>query len=135
MIAQKVLNQLGEVFGSYTFTNKTSDYFEAAKTSFKAHADKLIFKELDIEQEITEQEFTANSYDLVISTLAVSQSESPEKALAKARELLKPGGYLLLLEATNNKVHPNRFGPRRPHGILVPGKLGQRAAADWLYWD
>jgi hybrid polyketide synthase / nonribosomal peptide synthetase ACE1 len=64
----------------------------------------MIFKALDIEKDIIEQGYKENSYDLVIGSLVLHATTDLQKTLENTRRLLKPGGYLIILEITNNDV-------------------------------
>ncbi len=67
----------------------------------------MVFKVLDIEQDITKQGYKPHSYDLVIASLVLHATRNLEETMNNARKLLKPGGRLLLLELTDND--PIRF--------------------------
>lgn len=64
----------------------------------------MIFKALDVENEIEDQGYVKHSYDLVIASLVLHATRDLRKTLRNARHLLKPGGYLLLQEITNIDV-------------------------------
>ena len=64
----------------------------------------MIFKALDVENEIEDQGYVEHSYDLVIASLVLHATRDLRKTLRNARKLLKPGGYLLLQEITNIDV-------------------------------
>ena len=116
------LRQLGESFSTYTFTDISSGFFEKATEVFAAHASKMTFKVLDIEKDIEQQGFSDGSFDLIIASLVLHATRNLEQTLRNVRRLLKPGGYLLLLEITENEQM--RFG-------LIFGGL----AGWWLGYD
>ncbi|KAJ5740883.1 Acetyl-CoA synthetase-like protein [Penicillium malachiteum] len=97
-----ILKQIAGNFDSYTFTDISSGFFDTAKERFTGHADKMVFKVLDIENDPTQQGYKAQTYDLVIASFVLHATVNLEKTMNNARRLLKPGGYLLLLEMTNN---------------------------------
>jgi hybrid polyketide synthase/nonribosomal peptide synthetase ACE1 len=68
----------------------------------------MAFKVLDIEKDITEQEYNEERFDLVIAPLALYATKNLEATLTNVRRLIKPGGYLIMLEITNPDVM--RFG-------------------------
>lgn len=79
---------------------------DAARTEFAGNQAKLTFKLLDPEQDFIAQGHSENQYDLVIASLALYPTNDGEAALFNIRRLLKPGGYLILLEITNsNAIH------------------------------
>ncbi|KGO65245.1 Acyl transferase/acyl hydrolase/lysophospholipase [Penicillium italicum] len=102
-----VLEAIGNSFSSYTYTDVSAGFFENAANLFRAYSDKMIFKVLDVENAPVTQGFEAHSYDVIIASNVLHATRSMQKTLGNTRRLLKPGGYLMLLEATNNG--PIRF--------------------------
>lgn len=68
----------------------------------------MAFKTLDIEKPATDQGFADNSYDVVVASLVLHATRDLETALRNARKLLRPGGFLIILEVTDNT--PFRLG-------------------------
>jgi hybrid polyketide synthase/nonribosomal peptide synthetase ACE1 len=99
-----VLETIGNTFSSYTYTDISSGYFERAAEAFSDWKDKMIFKSFDTERTPESQDFQEGTYDLIIASNVLHATESMEKTLKNVRRLLKPGGYLMLLEITNNKL-------------------------------
>lgn len=91
-------------FSSYTFTDISTGFFETAMDVFDKSAEKMIFKALDAERDIVEQGYKEHSYDVVVASLVLHATKNLEATLANTRRLLKPGGYLVMLEITNNDV-------------------------------
>ncbi|KAI2612374.1 PKS-NRPS hybrid [Hypoxylon fragiforme] len=116
------LGALGDMFSTYTFTDISGGFFEKAKSVFAAHSSKMNFKVLDIEKDIEDQGFTEGSYDVIIASLVLHATRDLGQTLRNVRRLLKPGGYLLLLEITENDQM--RFG------LLFGGLQGW-----WLGYD
>ncbi|KAL5355551.1 hypothetical protein BJX96DRAFT_170776 [Aspergillus floccosus] len=102
------LRELGEGFATYTFTDISSGFFEKASQAFASYSSKMSFKVLDIEKDIISQGFAPHSFDLIIASLVLHATKNLAKTLSNVRDLLKPGGYLLLLEITENEQM--RFG-------------------------
>ncbi|KAI1076749.1 hypothetical protein F5B20DRAFT_583920 [Whalleya microplaca] len=96
-----ILGELDGNFGSYTYTDISSDYLEKAREKFTQYSSRMSFKVLDIEQSIAGQG-SEESYDLVIACLVLRGTRNLEQSLSQVRKLLKPGGYLILLEITDN---------------------------------
>ncbi|KUI61972.1 Polyketide synthase-nonribosomal peptide synthetase [Cytospora mali] len=127
---------LKDGFASYTYTDISAAFFEDAKDLFKTHADKMIFKTLDAEKDIKEQGFEEGSYDLIIAGNVIHATSSLETTLKNVRKLLRPGGYLCLLEVTNNKPLRIGFGfcglpgwwAGRDDGRIYSPLIGQK---DW----
>ncbi|KAL8923718.1 MAG: hypothetical protein Q9208_004470 [Pyrenodesmia sp. 3 TL-2023] len=101
---KSILRHIEQTFSSYTYTDISTGFFEEAQDVFAGQAGKMIFKALDIENEIEGQEYVKHSYDLVIGSLVLHATRDLRKTLRNARRLLKPGGYLLLQEITNIDV-------------------------------
>ncbi|KAI1819734.1 PKS-NRPS hybrid [Xylaria intraflava] len=116
------LGALGDKFSTYTFTDISGGFFEKAKHVFASHSSKMNFKVLDIEKDIEGQGFTEGSYDVIIASLVLHATRDLGQTLRNVRRLLKPGGYLLLLEITENDQM--RFG------LLFGGLQGW-----WLGYD
>jgi hybrid polyketide synthase/nonribosomal peptide synthetase ACE1 len=74
----------------------------------KDYASKMVFKTLDIEKDPTTQGFAAHSYDVVLAANVLHATRRLEETLTNARKLLRPGGYLILLEIVDNR--PLRVG-------------------------
>jgi hybrid polyketide synthase/nonribosomal peptide synthetase ACE1 len=68
----------------------------------------MAFKLLDIEKDLEEQDFEEACFDLVVAPLSLYATKSLEATLKNVRRLLKPGGYLIMLEITDPEVM--RFG-------------------------
>ncbi|KKA18098.1 Hybrid NRPS/PKS protein 1, partial [Rasamsonia emersonii CBS 393.64] len=108
-VAPAVLGQLENYYLSYTYADTTDAPFDAAQSSFKEQASKLSYKPFDLKQDPAEQEFVERSYDLIIVSNALYASESVMQTLQNLRRLLKPGGYLALLEVTNDELLQTKF--------------------------
>ncbi|AEO63908.1 polyketide synthetase [Thermothielavioides terrestris NRRL 8126] len=99
-----IMSEIGRAFGSYTFTDISTSFFEVAQEVFYALGDKMIFKPLDCEKDVAAQGFEEHSYDLVIASLVLHATADLRRTLRNVRRLLKPGGYLIMQEITNNDV-------------------------------
>jgi hybrid polyketide synthase/nonribosomal peptide synthetase ACE1 len=102
------LKEIGDTFSTYTFTDISSGFFEKASQVFAAYSSRMSFRVLNIEKDIEEQGFVDGSYDLIIASLVLHATRNLEQTMRNVRRLLKPGGYLLLLEITENEQM--RFG-------------------------
>ncbi|KAI0109876.1 putative hybrid NRPS/PKS enzyme [Daldinia grandis] len=102
------LRELGDSFSTYTFTDISSGFFTKAEQVFASYSSKINFKVLDIEKDIQQQGFSDGSFDLIIASLVLHATRNLADTLRNVRRLLKPGGYLLLLEITENEQM--RFG-------------------------
>ncbi|KAK2770358.1 polyketide synthase [Colletotrichum kahawae] len=91
-------------FSSYTFTDVSAGFFEAAARKFGEYGDMISYKKLDIESDPTEQSFTPVSYDLIIACQVLHATKNMEKTMKNVRSLLKPGGKLILVETTKDTL-------------------------------
>lgn len=69
---------------------------------FKEYSDQMQFKVLDIEKDVGAQGFADRSFDLIVASRVIHATAKLEHTLRNVRRLLKPGGYLLMLEVTDN---------------------------------
>lgn len=60
----------------------------------------MAFKVLDVERSPTSQGFKAHSYDVIVASNVLHATASMERTLRNTRQLLKPGGWLVLAELT-----------------------------------
>ncbi|RAH76705.1 hypothetical protein BO86DRAFT_443060 [Aspergillus japonicus CBS 114.51] len=89
-------------FASYTFTDISNGFFDRARTVFADHADRMEFKALDIERPVKEQGFFHHSYDLIVASFVIHATRKLEDTMRHVRSLLKPGGFVVMAEVTNN---------------------------------
>lgn len=92
---------------SYTYTAASPDSLKKVSEAFRTYKHNLAFKTLDIDQAVSTQGYEPYSYDVVVASNALHATASLQKILENTRQLLKPGGYLVLLERTDND--PIRF--------------------------
>ncbi|KAI1408612.1 polyketide synthase [Hypoxylon sp. FL1857] len=92
------------VLGHYTFTDVSSGFFEAAKKKLAPWVDLMDFKPLNIESDPLQQSFTPGSYDIIVSSLCLHATKSLHRTMINVRKLLKPGGKLVLIETTQDRL-------------------------------
>ncbi|MBW4432010.1 MAG: SDR family NAD(P)-dependent oxidoreductase [Pelatocladus maniniholoensis HA4357-MV3] len=86
---------------TYTFTDVSPFFLETAKDTF-AQFPFIEYKVLDIEKDPALQDFSPSTYDLIIAANVLhSTRDLQAETLPHIRNLLRPGGHLLLLELTN----------------------------------
>ncbi|OQD84967.1 hypothetical protein PENANT_c011G03847 [Penicillium antarcticum] len=105
---ERVLSALGSAFTSYTYSDIIDSQFDDVREKLSEYQSKMAFKVLDIETDITEQKYEEECFDLVIASLALYTTKNLEATLTNVRRLIKPGGYLIMMEITNPDVM--RFG-------------------------
>lgn len=99
----EVIPALSSQFKSYTYTDISPGFFEKARSLFREeHASRMIFKVLDIERDPIDQGYGEHSYDLIIASNVLHATKILSNTLRNCRRLLKPGGYLMLLEITSS---------------------------------
>lgn len=105
-----MLKCLGNTAYSYTFTDISSGFFNKAEQIFtdQGASGTIHFKTLDVEKDIAIQGFVEHSYDLILASLVLHATQDLEETMRNVRRLLKPGGYLVMLEITDN--YQTRFG-------------------------
>ncbi len=89
--------------GSYDFTDVSSGFFEAAQEKFQAWKNIMRYKKLDIEQDPSKQGFEKGTYDLIIACQVLHATKSMDNTMTNVRNLLKPGGKLLIMETTKDQ--------------------------------
>ncbi|KAJ2992168.1 hypothetical protein NUW58_g2256 [Xylaria curta] len=93
-----ILSEIGPTFSSYTFTDLSTGFFHAAQDIFGDQQPKVNFKPFDVSQEPSAQGFARGAYDVVIASLILHATPSLGQSLRNCRQLLRPGGYLIVLE-------------------------------------
>nr|UPN67571.1 hypothetical protein [Pestalotiopsis sp.] len=101
-------------FLQYTFTDISSGFFENARNKLSRWSQRLTYKKLDISQNIEDQDFAPEQFDVVIASNVLHATQDMTVTMANVRRLLKPKGKLLLLEANR---HPASVLPF----ALLPG--------------
>jgi hybrid polyketide synthase/nonribosomal peptide synthetase ACE1 len=100
-----ILPSIADKFASYTFTDISSGFFEKTRRALGTHAARLAFRTLDISRDpVGEQGFEAGAYDLIVASNVLHATPKMVETLRNCRRLLRPGGYLLLLENTASSL-------------------------------
>ncbi|KAI3326232.1 hypothetical protein HD806DRAFT_552530 [Xylariaceae sp. AK1471] len=101
---KRILRKIGNAFEQYTYTDISSGFFDTAKGVFSKQAatGAMSFEVLDAEKDIAEQGFKEQSYDLLIASLVLHATKDIQHTLRNVRRLLKPGGFLVMIEVTSN---------------------------------
>lgn len=98
------LRHLNSNVENYTFTDISPAFFSVAQTRFAEYEDVMRFQVLDVERPPAEQGFQSQSYDLIIAAHVLHATKSIAQTINHCRELLRPGGHMILLEITNPKT-------------------------------
>ena len=98
MTTTSMLRSLGSAFALFTVAGVDQDFYERVLKSVDGAHGKVTRSDLDIEQESLVQGYIAQSYDLVIISYAARKTSSVEAALKRLSQLIRPGGYLIILD-------------------------------------
>lgn len=94
-----VLENLKEKNISYCFTDVSKFFINEAKNRYSGY-DFIRYNILDINKDYEMQGFKDNKYDIVLCANVLHNSQNIEVNLSKIKKLLKPNGYLIIIEAT-----------------------------------
>ncbi|KAL5356525.1 hypothetical protein BJX96DRAFT_171691 [Aspergillus floccosus] len=100
---RSILPELGSAFTSYTYTDISAGFFERAQDRFQDYAERMIFKTFDMERSPVEQGYTEGSYDTVLASNVLHATGKLDEMMTNVRQLLRPGGYLIVLEIITNE--------------------------------
>ncbi|CAP93818.1 Pc16g11480 [Penicillium rubens Wisconsin 54-1255] len=90
--------------GKYTFAHESASVLEHTSKRLEAWSEWVECKPLDLDKDITEQEFERNSFDIIILPHGLCTARCEENALSKIHDLLRPSGYLIAI----NPFHPKK---------------------------
>lgn len=99
-----VLNAMGGRYSSYTFTDISPGFFERARQRLCNITDRVGYKTLNIENPPEDQGFALHAYDVIIAANVLHATRRLDIVLRHTRRLLKPGGYLLMIEVTGSML-------------------------------
>ncbi|EED13941.1 methyltransferase, putative [Talaromyces stipitatus ATCC 10500] len=99
-----IFGKLGTAYASYTYTDISVGFFEKAQEKFAPYGDRITYKTLDITSSPVKQGFVEGAYDLVVMANVLHVTPDLEETLRNTRRLLKPGGYLVMMEFINESV-------------------------------
>ncbi|KAJ5247638.1 hypothetical protein N7468_002621 [Penicillium chermesinum] len=101
---ESILREIGTAFTSYTCTDFLKSQVENLHENLQGRNPRMAFQVLDIEKDIADQGYAEESFDLVVASMSLYATKCLQTTLANVRRLIKPGGYLILLEATDPNV-------------------------------
>ncbi|KAH7329900.1 acyl transferase domain-containing protein, partial [Rhexocercosporidium sp. MPI-PUGE-AT-0058] len=101
---RKVLREIGNAYSHYTFTDISPGFFERAADKFSDHVRqrRMTFQVLDIEKDIINQGFSEGAYDVIVAANVIHATQYLESTMRQLRRLLKPGGFLIMMEVTGD---------------------------------
>ncbi|KAK1621871.1 hypothetical protein BDP81DRAFT_411731 [Colletotrichum phormii] len=97
-------NGSASLLDHYTFTDISSGFFEAARKKLAPWTSMMTLQTLDIERDPSEQRFAVGTYDLVVAFMVLHATKNLRNTMANVRKLLKPGGTLLMIETTQDRL-------------------------------
>ncbi|CAI6337226.1 unnamed protein product [Periconia digitata] len=95
-------NQLGRSFGTYTACGPNMQ----SLAHIPIDDPRVSCRAFTFDEAFAEQGLRENFYDVVILNNFLHAAASPDLALRGLRELIKPGGYLILTEPTSTLAYP-----------------------------
>ncbi|KAL3291010.1 putative polyketide synthase [Colletotrichum asianum] len=102
---RSILNTIGSAgFSSYTYTDISSGFFQKAAEKFSNHRHKMTFKVLNVEDDVTVQNFNKSDYEVIVAANVLHATRKLADTMQHVRSLIKPGGYLVLMEITGNSL-------------------------------
>lgn len=100
----RVLDSINGAFSSYVYTDISTGFFEKARERFAEYSNRMIFKAFNVEKDLEAQGFIAHSFDVVVAASVLHATRSLKHTMENVRRLLRPGGFLLLLEPTGDSL-------------------------------
>lgn len=118
-LALSILEQVeestgGVAFCEYVYTDVSDVYLEKARERFAKHQNRMTFKPLDFERDITAQGFQPAGFDMILAGGVFHTTKNLPSVLQGLRCALKPGGHLIFCE----NVVPDCFAMSFGFGIL-----------------
>ncbi|KAL9110335.1 MAG: hypothetical protein Q9227_005066 [Pyrenula ochraceoflavens] len=88
------------LFSKYTYTDVSSAMFGDARSRLQEWQNHIEYRLLDIDQDPSRQGYLSGSYDLIVASNVFHATKILKNTLKHTKQLLRPGGKLLLVEAT-----------------------------------
>ena len=85
----------------YTFTDVSDFFIDRARERF-AGRPSMTFARLDLDQDLRAQGYAPEIIDVIVAANVVHASVDVQAALRRLRDLLAPGGVLILIESTTH---------------------------------
>ncbi|KAK4032634.1 polyketide synthase dehydratase-domain-containing protein, partial [Parachaetomium inaequale] len=87
---------------SYTYTDISAGFFEQAADKFRGWSDILEFRKLDVERDPDSQGFRGQRFDVIVAANVLHATYDMDTTVRNVRQLLRPGGKLILLDMTHS---------------------------------
>jgi acyl transferase domain-containing protein/SAM-dependent methyltransferase/aryl carrier-like protein len=117
---------------NYTFTDISTSLVAAGRRKFSKYRDSMEFQVLDIEKDIPPKFF--KSFDTILSTNCIHATSNLPNSLTHIYQMIKPGGFLSLVEFTRNMFWFDMvFGLLEGWWLFNDGR--QHVLADEVFWE
>lgn len=93
-----ILKTAGGRISSYDITDISTGFFEKLREKTGTWSHLIKFGKLNIEHDPEAQGYEPASYDVVVASNVLHATEKMERTLSHVKQLLKPGGKLVLVE-------------------------------------
>lgn len=108
---QQIEDRTGGIsFSEYVYTDISPVFFEKARERFLEYQNRMTFKALDLESDITAQGFEAGTYDMILAGSVLHATKNLGATLRNLRRALKPGGQIVFHETTAPDCFVMNFG-------------------------
>lgn len=98
-----ILGEVDGAFASYTYTGISSGFSAKAQQRFEQqHGAKMAYKTLNIEKDPVGQGHAPHSFDLIVASLVLHATVDLEETMINVRKLLRPGGFLVMIEISGD---------------------------------
>ena len=127
----------GTAFREYIYTDISPGYFEGARERFAEYRNRMSFKTLDLESDISAS-IEPGSCDIIIAGSVLHATKNLVVTMRNLRRALKPGGQLVFLEITQN---PECFAMSFGFGVLPGWWYAEEKSRAWcptitqVEWD
>lgn len=106
---RSILDRVGDGYSSYTYTDISPAFFKQAADKFRNGRGKMMFKVLNIEKDVESQGFGNQHYDIIIAANVFHATRKLDETMKHVRTLLKPGGFLVMMEITGPEILRTQF--------------------------
>jgi NADPH:quinone reductase-like Zn-dependent oxidoreductase/ubiquinone/menaquinone biosynthesis C-methylase UbiE len=116
----------GTAFSEYVYTDVSSAYFDDARERFSTDVDRMNFKVLDLDQDVSAA-IEPGTFDMVLAGSVLHATKNLERTMRNLRRALKPGGKLVMLEITAPECFLMGFG----FGVFPGWWCGEEEERKW----
>ena len=114
-------------FSFYRYTDISQAFFEEAQENFRRHRTRMSYGILNIEIDPASQGYESEDYDLIIAANVLHATKDINATMKHVRQLLRPGGKLMMYEPTRPEILRTGFVA----GLLSGWWLGIEEYRQW----